>query len=643
MKISKAWKISHDWLNVALLGMLWLAFGAAPIPAWAQTLPLEKRPSWVREEGLIMAGSWEPLLFRVRRDGSPSYEPSPQQLAAWQREHSPEMVQRLKDLGINLAIIHCYKGAGLKAERESMAEAVRFARLCREAGLRVGVYTYSGAFLWELFFEELPQARDWLVLRADGQPIPYGRALYRYYWNRNHPDAQRFYQQIIRFAVEEIQADLIYFDNYIVGPGYEAVSVERFRRYLRENFSPSELAEMGMIHLEEVLPPTGNAPPLLRYAWQDFSAQSLADSYHVMSRYARSLRPDVLIGLNPGGVGNSIRPPVDHGRMLPGGDCYWVESGRVGLIDGRLVTRIPNYKVGQALLNMTFDYTITPLELAESMAFNLDTLGCIAWFEWGELVSHPGSRQPVDPAILPFVQFYRRYRELYRDAVPVCDAAVLRSFASQVFGGSKFAQMTHQVEQQLIEQRVCFQIIYDQQLSELSRYRAVVLAGCPALGQTQSEALQKFVAQGGKLCVLGELGTHDQWFRPRARSVEEDLPPQSLIRFDRPEECAAAVRTACGGRLTVEFGPDTPIGLCAELWQQPHRRLLHLVNYRSDGPVSQVSVELAIPEGKRPKMVQMFSPEEPDGKAIAFRGDDDRVRFTVPKVDIYLIVAVHYE
>ena len=111
-----------------------------------------------------MAGSWEPLPFRVRRDGAEGYTPSPEQQAAYQREHSPEMVAQLKALGVNFVMMHCYKGGGLAAERESMADAVRFSKLCHEAGLRVGVYNYSGAFIWELFFKELPEAKDWLVI-----------------------------------------------------------------------------------------------------------------------------------------------------------------------------------------------------------------------------------------------------------------------------------------------------------------------------------------------------------------------------------------------------------------------------------------------------------------------------------------------
>jgi len=277
------------------------------------TLPLEQRPDWLQRDGIVMAGSWEPLLFRVRRDGSQGYTPTAEQRAAYLREHSPEMIAKLKALGVNFVMMHCYKGAGLEAERESMADAVNFAKLCHDAGLNVGVYNYSGAFIWELLFKEVPQAKDWVIIDKNGRPLTYGTATYRYRWNRNHADAQAFYRQLVRFAVNDIGAELLHFDNYGYGPGQDANSVQRFRNYLGDTFTPKRLKKMGIDELNAVQPPmTGPPENMLRRAWLDFSCRSLTDSYHDMSRYARGLRKDILIECNPGGPGNWIRPPVER-------------------------------------------------------------------------------------------------------------------------------------------------------------------------------------------------------------------------------------------------------------------------------------------------------------------------------------------
>ena len=182
-------------------GMMLLLVLAAP--AWAEplTLPQRQRPEWLAREGIVMAGSWEPLYFRARRDGAKDYTPTSEQRAAYRREHSPEMVARLKKLGINFVMIHCYKGGGLEAERESMADAVRFARLCHANGLRVGTYVNSATLFWELLFKEVPAAKDWVLLRPDGKPRTYYGKPYRYFWNRNHPDAAAYHRQIVGFAI----------------------------------------------------------------------------------------------------------------------------------------------------------------------------------------------------------------------------------------------------------------------------------------------------------------------------------------------------------------------------------------------------------------------------------------------------------
>ena len=150
-----------------------LVLTAGDVRAETLTLPPQHRPEWLQRDGIVMAGDWEPLLFRVRRDGQPGYTPTPEQLAAYEREHSPEMIARLKALGVNFVMMHCYKGAGLQAERQSMADAAQFAARCHEAGLRVGVYVTSGTMLWELFFKEKPEAKEWAVLDAKGKPIIY--------------------------------------------------------------------------------------------------------------------------------------------------------------------------------------------------------------------------------------------------------------------------------------------------------------------------------------------------------------------------------------------------------------------------------------------------------------------------------------
>lgn len=620
------------------------------------TLPRDRRPRWLSEEGLVMAGSWEPLPFRVRRDGSPGFTPTAEQQAAYEREHSPEMIERLKVLGVNFVMTHCYKGGGLNLERQGMADAAAFAKRCHEAGLHVGTYTFSGAFLWEPMFQENPQAAGWVLQHEDGKPITYGSAAYRYFWNRNHPDAVDFYKELVRFAVNDIRVDLVHLDNYTWGPGYDDCSVERFRRYLAETFTPEQWRLMGLARADEAEPPKNDHPnAFLRRAWQDFCCRSLTESYHDMGRYARSLRKDVLMECNPGGLRAKIYPPVDHGRLLEGGEAIWNEGFIGGLQYGKLQTGIPTYKLARRMDNMVFRYVRNPMQMAEAMAFNLDCLGCLCWFEYGEISDYPGAHgKPLDPATARFVKFYRTRRELFRDTHVVADVAVLQSFPSQVFGPADFAGLTTRAVDELIAGRTCFQIICDQHLVELDRYRVLVLAGCGAMSEEQAAHVRRFVDAGGRICVVGPLATHDEWMFPREKPLLTDLPSERVVRVETGENVAQAVDRVLEQQPSLRISiqgskPEAPaneqklLGVCAELTERSDQQFVHLVNYRGDDHVNEIAVQLRIPDDRRVKEVILASPGRERDLPVTHASEGGFVTFAVPRLDVYEVAVISIE
>ena len=606
------------------------------------TLPYDKRPDWLQKEGIVMAGSWEPLPFRIMRDtGGKTSIPTASQIKDYQYEHSPQMLDRLKNLGVNFIMTHCYKGMGLKTEQQSMADAVEFARLCREKDLHVGVYNFSGSFLWESFFKEMPQAKDWVLLTEGGKAPTYPQATYRYYWNRNHPDAQAFYKQIIRFAVEDIKADLLHFDNYHYhGPGFDANSIQRFRRHLKENFTTAQLIEMNVNDVDSIRPPTSNSPnTLLRRVWLEFVTDSMTQSYYQLNRYARSLRSDILIENNPQGVREKIYVPIDHGRMLRGGEAFWDESQRIGYSDNRLHCRIRTYKVARKMNNMTFSYTTTPLEMAESMAFNLDCLGCICWFEYGKIVASPGSKQVMNAELIPFIKFFNKRRtELLKDAEIIADAAVLRSFPSQVFADAEYAALNYKVEQALIENRIPFQIIYDSHLNDLKKYNVLVLAGCVAMSDGNINHIRDFVKSGGRLCIIGPAAIYDNCLIKRESNAFDNLPKSSVVRIEQDGDFLKAIKQCNGKDFSLSI--KAPPGLCAELTEKDNLRLVHLVNYRDDGPVKNVRVHLQLPAEINADSVTLASPWRCSDIRTAFTQAENSVTFEIPCVDVYEIAVV---
>ena len=81
-------------------------------------------------------------------------------------------------------------------------------------------------------------------------------------------------------------------------------------------------------------------------------------------------------------------------------------------------------------------------------------------------------------------------------------------------------------------------------------------------------------------------------------------------------------------------------GLCAELTEQPGRRLVHLVNYREDSPIRDVAVTLRVPRDCRPQRVALASPDRESDRSVPFEAAPGVVRFTVPEIRTYEIAAV---
>ena len=191
------------------------------------------RPRWMDEPGIVMAGNWEEPTFRARRAGRMDFTLAPEKLAPYQREHSPQIIARLKDLGVNFLMIHGYKGAGMATEAAGMEDSRRFAALAHKAGMRVGTYI-GGTMLYERLFLEEPLAPRWQAFGSDGSPIFYADSQrFRYASVRNHPGFIEYLQEPTRYAIRIIGTDLVHFDNFGLGAAsYDSFSKAQFRAFL---------------------------------------------------------------------------------------------------------------------------------------------------------------------------------------------------------------------------------------------------------------------------------------------------------------------------------------------------------------------------------------------------------------------------
>jgi hypothetical protein len=444
--------------------------------------------------------------------------------------------------------------------------------------------------------------------------------------------------------------------------------------------------------VDHVNPPqwnTANPPQSLRVIfdpviqeWIDFRCQVMSDALRQVAAYAKSLNPEVAIEINPHGITGGNRAweaGIDHARLLPWTEAFWTEEGnQPGMTpDGRLVSKIRSYKLARAFRNILFTYVAgDPLALAECLAFN-QTLGFVG-------------RDPLDAETLKYLAFYRKNRELFRGTRDTGGVALLRSYASITYNQARAQLGAVLAEQALIQARVPFELVFDRDLADLSRYKVLILPDSECLSDGQLAAIRGFVEKGGALVVIGQAGLYDQWRRLRVtpglagliegqaegRAYQEqvhDVQDASApmrkeigmgrsvylpaLRFDGPlpvpgayfattnrywkrplnsEEFVEAVRWAARDSLPVQIGG--PAWLVANLVQQPGQRrmLLHLVNYSKPmAPIKDVKVNSRLPV----RSVQVFSP---DADVVALAAGPHG-GFVIPEVKTHAIAVMELQ
>jgi hypothetical protein len=646
--------------RVALWFLLLALVGCSRPSVETKTAPA-RRAAWLRNEPLVIVGNWDSMpIFQRRRGGQPLGQEE-----QYRREHTEEAVVKLKDLGVTMAVIHFYKGFGLAAEKEHMDEARKLAALCKKHGLRVGVYVGS-TIAYETFLAERPDAQDWLVGRFLGRPVTYGEQLFRRRVYFMHPGYREYMKSVLRIAVQELKADLIHFDNTSLQARPEIfvhpLAVEDFRTFLRNKYAPEALARrLGFSDVRYVEPPEWDRPftvltdPLMQ-EWADFRCHQLAAYYQEMGDYIRGLNPEVAVENNPhsgiSGRNTVWQEGVDYPRLLGPLDVVWTEEGNeAGVRSGVLVSKIRTYKMARLLNNRVFTYTGGArngrLAMAEAMAYNRMTLGMVGGMLAGEQL--PAEQRA-------YVKFYRDHFENYQDLESRADVAVLHSYASMAYSNDLPWLSSMLLEQALIQARVPFDIIFDDNLKDLSRYRVLALADQECLSDEQLALIRKFVDGGGGLVATGDTALYNQWRQRRRESGLKDVqavyvpkvepavpkPPAASATSEywklplNAGEMIAAVRQAAGGALSLEA--KAPPTVTAEVYEQKDKRrlLVHLVNYDA-APVGNIAVSVTAPAVEK---VMLLSPDLEAPRPVAAVVKNGRAEFAVPGLKTYALAVL---
>lgn len=667
-------------------------------------------PAWITSEPIVVAGCWDDFpLFQLRKGGGPDWME-----AAYRKQRDPRTIEALAKAGVTLAIIHFFKGFGLEAEREHIEDAAVLSRLLKQNDIRVGLYV--GATIgYETFLIEDPEAKARFAPDFMGKPLYYSDQTFRRRVYFMHPGYRAYIKRVLKYGIENLHPDLIHFDNTSLQaqPGIfeHPMAIDDFRKYLGAKYSPTQMKDrLGFSDIRYVVAPDIESVPLalddpLFQEFAEFRCHQLTSYYAEMRSYIHSLNNSVAIDCNPssGISGRNLiwQQGVDYPRLLDEVDAVWTEEGDAAGVtpEGILISKIRTLKTVSSRKKHVFCYTWgatgnwgytenagSLLQMAESMAYNSQCLGMVGNVNAiADLPSQP--RQ--------YIRFFHDNFDLYRGTDSVADVALLSSFASIGFDQAGPLRSFMLASQTLIQDRLLFDIIFDEDLENLSKYRALFLPDSESLSDRQIEIIRKFVMNGGGL-VATELTSLYTERRKRRRNfglkdlfgisdrLNESRSPDAPLtggvvssragngrvvylpeikpaiaqeraagvkasqqRWALPanhQEISDAVLKSLGGRgslqMPIESFPYVTVELASQAAKD--RLILHLVNYNhaKTSRLSNLPMGITIPEGKRVERIRMLTPDHP-GKieSVAWKKEDS-LGFSVPSLEIYSVVVL---
>ena len=656
-------------------------------------------------KGLIDAGgSHEPYIFIVRRGG--------QRLDAKQSSdylQSEEVIRQLHEQGVEVFHTHLYKGFGMEAEHEGMEETRRAAEIAHRLGMKVDTYIQWNTMMYEAFFAEEPKAQQWIQRNVAGLPIllTYGyQQSYRYrpcFANQEYLD---YLKKVVRYAVVDVKTDFIHFDNFDLNAEPDSCHcphcVSGFRNRLKTKYSAVQLKErFGFSRVDYINPPQWNAdnPPAKMQIiydpalqeWIDFRCQVMSDALKQMYDLVQSLNVDVALEINPGGITgrNSMwTGGADHQRLLKYTRSFWSEEGNEPELhpDGRLVTRVRSYKLARAYSNVLITYVENdPLALGESLAFN-------------QTIGYLGSA-PLSTVTREYLDFYLNNRDSYEGAEDAGNVAVYRSYASLAYNNADVQLCTVLVEQALIQASVPFDLVFDDGLADLTKYKVLVLPNTECLSDEQIQTLHAFVSRGGSLVVIGQAGLYDEWRRVRVTPGLQGLIDHQVTATGYQERVGATAATAGTanrkqigrGRAAylpmlefdgplpafrpnfeilneywklpknwkefidlVQWGAEEKIPLAVEgsagtvanctVQRSKRRMLVHLLNFNATrvATVRDTSVRVLLPNGEKAAKATLRVPGVEEETELAVQTDAGSALINLPELQYYALITVQW-
>jgi hypothetical protein len=414
--------------------------------------------------------------------------------------------------------------------------------------------------------------------------------------------------------------------------------------------------------------------------WVRFRCESLAHYANDLYDYVKSLNPNVSVLFNIKGIysfnrywANAVYHPLFANRI----DVMSFDTGgydaRIDSHTGALVSQIRSYKVARRLKASCEEPLQDDLRCALDMAFDYET----------PVAGNPGVPYTTHVST-PLLEFYREYLDrYYRGTESVADVAVLHSWPSLAYSISDTYVPTTLMEQVLIQHKVPFDILFDEDMDQLGRYQEIILPGQECIGDAQVRQLLEFVRNGGTLVLTGNTAQYNQWrerrrtnpFLPgrsegkgrivyipeitradvpagKGQAANENPEPGATLQSSTrmtpaqwvlPKNHEAIAKTVAEGLprgLSIETG--APLTTVMDLLTRPATRetLVHFVNFDHANPLAPFPAAVRKQFAGPVKSVICLSPDRDQPVPLTFQESGERVGFTIPSLSTYTMIVI---
>jgi len=649
-----------------------------------KTDPARYTPVWIRNGFADAGATHEPWIFQTRRN-NPDFN-------QWQKDNfdyqlTEPYIKKLAEAGITVYHVGCYKGFGFKAEQQYMDRVAEAAATAHKYGLKVDTYVQWNTMAYETFFAEVPEAlKDiWYQIDADGKPLLLTYSYQQSYRYRpcfnNDAYMKYFKERIVRYIVEKVKTDFIHFDNFDYNnppaADFNPATIAAFRKYLTDKYTREQRIErFGFEDVSYVLPPMWNDDnpakgmltindPVIQ-EWVDFRCWTMTSRLAECARFARTLNHEIVIETNPHGLVGSNRAweaGINHPDQMQYTNVIWTEDdNNPRWENGVSIGKFRHFKLGRTTGNYIMTYCGKDNDFAENLALNR-TIGFL------------GTEVPQGIA-KKYLGFWHQYLDLYTNVTGAERVAILRSYPSMAYNNMETQVAVNMAEQVLQQRQIPFDIIFDQQLVNLKKYKVIVLACQESLSDESIAALKNFVRDGGGIVTTGNAGKYDSWRRLRKFSFPESLQIENnkdnkQIHSELPYSFSyGAGKIICLPGLVkpktdVHLGMESvwmmpenssqlvaavnwvtderlPLKVLAPEWtgvshdSQAGREIIHLFNYLEGSVVAGITLEY---RGKVAK-AWAVSPDSNQKLSISVISSGDISEMKIPELPAYMVVVL---